>query len=73
MEAYPKTLVGLYLNYAPASDIAKVTVGFVFRYWEALALEDKPNNLLGNLANTVLDHAERNLMKNVPSVLSKLI
>ena len=73
MEAYPKTLVGLDLNYATASDIAKVSVGFVFRYWEALALEDKPNNLLGNLANTVLDHAERNLMKNVPSVLSKLI
>ena len=67
-EAYPKSIAGIDLNYAPASDIAKVTVVFVFRYWTPLALEDKGNNLLGNLANTVIDHAERNLLRNIPSV-----
>jgi hypothetical protein len=70
-EAYPKSVTGMDLNAAPATDIAKVTVVFVFRYWTALAIEDKGNSLISNMANTVIDHAERNLLRNVPSI-SKL-
>ena len=73
MECYPKTLVGMDLNYAPATDIAKLTVGFVFRYWEALDINDTGTSILGNMANTILDHAERNLMRNVPGVIQKLL
>lgn len=73
MECYPKTLVGMDLNYAPSTDIAKLTVGFVFRYWEALDINDKGTSILGNMANTILDHAERNLMRNVPGVIQKLL
>jgi hypothetical protein len=73
MECYPKTLVGMDLNYAPATDIAKLTVGFVFRYWEALDINDKGTSLLGRMANTIIDHAERNIMRNVPGVIQKLL
>ena len=73
MECYPKTLVGMDLNYAPATDIAKLTVGFVFRYWETLDINDKGTSILGNIASTIIDHAERNLMRNVPGVIQKLL
>jgi len=73
MEAYPKSVGSIDLNYAPATDIAKVTVSFVFRYWKNIDIDDQGYDILGNMANTVLDHAERNLMRNVPKFMNKLI
>ena len=70
MEAYPKTVGGIDLTYTPASDIAKVTVSFVFRYWKNIDIEDKGPDMLGNMANTVVDVAQRNIMRNLPSTLS---
>lgn len=70
MEAYPKTVGGIDLTYTPASDIAKVTVSFVFRYWKNIDIEDKGPDMLGNMANTVVDVAQRNIMRNLPSSLS---
>tara|TARA_Y100001951_G_C11288731_1_gene270643 strand:+ start:588 stop:1334 length:747 start_codon:yes stop_codon:yes gene_type:complete len=68
-EAYPKTVGGIDLSYTPTTDIAKVTVSFVFRYWKQLDIEEKGYDMLGNMAETVLDNAERNLMRNIPSSL----
>tara|TARA_Y100000593_G_scaffold1406_1_gene2878 strand:- start:17042 stop:17803 length:762 start_codon:yes stop_codon:yes gene_type:complete len=69
-EVYPKTVGGAELNYQPAGDILKIAVGFQFRYWEAIDKErlGGKSSVFENMANTVINSAERNLMRNVPKV-----
>ena len=69
-ECFPKTIGGADLNATPAQDILKITVGFNFRYWEAIDKErlGGKSSVFENMANTVINHAERNIMRNVPKV-----
>ena len=69
-EVFPKTVGGTDLNYAPATDILKLGVSFQFRYWEAIDNErlGGKSSVFENMANTVVNAAERTIMRNVPKV-----
>ena len=68
-EAFPKTIGPTELSYDNNNSIAHCSVTFAFRYWEAIDIARKGRNILGNIAETIVDHAERNLSRNLPSVL----
>ena len=71
-EAYPKTIGAVPLNQAPATEIIKIPVSFAFRWWETLDTNRQSPNLQEKIFSTVLNTVERNIGRNVPSVLSKL-
>ena len=69
-EVFPKTVGGAELTGAPAGDILKCTIGFNFRYWEAIDNErlGGKSSVFDNMANTVINAAERSIMRNIPKV-----
>ena len=69
-EVFPKTVGGSELTGAPAGDILKCTVGFNFRYWEAIDNErlGGKSSIFDNMANTVINAAEKSIMRNIPKV-----
>ena len=69
-EAYPKTIGASNLNYAPSNDIIKLSVDFSFRYWTDLDVKVQPTNIIGNIAETVIDTAERRFTGNIPRILN---
>ena len=71
-EAYPKTIGPVALNQAPSSDIIKIPVSFSFRWWETLDVNRQAPNLKEKIFSTVMNTVERNISRNIPSVLSKL-
>ena len=71
-EAYPKTIGPVALNQAPSSDIIKIPVSFSFRWWETLNVEQETPSLKEKIFSTVINTVERNISRNIPSVLSKL-
>mgnify|MGYP001403921257 CR=1 FL=1 len=72
-EAYPKTISPVSLNYGTRDEIVKIDVDFIFRYWTTLKISRQGTNLFGNIAETIVDTAERRLSANVPKVISKLL
>ena len=71
-EAYPKTIGPVALNQAPSSDIIKIPVSFSFRWWETLDVNRQAPNLKEKIFSTVMNTVERNISRNIPSVLNKL-
>ena len=71
-EAYPKTIGPVALNQAPSSDIIKIPVSFSFRWWETLDVTRQAPSLKDKIFSTVINTVERNISRNIPSVLSKL-
>ncbi|SUZ99717.1 uncharacterized protein METZ01_LOCUS52571 [marine metagenome] len=72
LEVFPKTVGSIELGHSLNSSYATCQVGFVFRNWEPLDIARQKKNILGNVKETVIDHVERNILKNIPSVLKKL-
>ena len=71
-EAYPKTIGPVALNQAPATEIIKIPVSFSFRWWETLDVTRQAPSLKEKIFSTVINTVERNISRNIPSVLSKL-
>ena len=71
-EAYPKTIGAVPLNQAPATEIIKIPVSFAFRWWETLDVTRQAPSLKEKIFSTVINTVERNISRNIPSVLSKL-
>lgn len=73
VECFPKTIGELSYSADPATNVQTVDVTFSYRYWKSLADEaslPKPlgDRITGVLGNTV----ERQLLSQIPKVLSKL-
>ena len=71
-EAYPKTIGPVALNQAPATEIIKIPVSFSFRWWETLDVTRQAPSLKEKIFSTVINTVERNISRNIPSVLNKL-
>jgi len=71
-EAYPKTIGPVALNQAPSSDIIKIPVSFSFRWWETLDVNRQAPSLKDKIFSTVINTVERNIARNIPSVLTRL-
>ena len=71
-EAFPKTVSAIELGYDQNNAIVKTTVSFSFRYWDTLDIERQNPNILGRMANTVLDTVERKISNNIPSTVRRL-
>ena len=70
-EAYPKTIGGNDLTYASQNEIILLPVTFQFRYWTVADKERMPGgSIIGNLAETAIDHVSRNISRNVPRILN---
>ena len=71
-EAYPKTITATDLNSGTSNEIIKLSVSFSFRYWTALNINQQAPNIFNKIFETVIDSAERTLIRNQPSILNKL-
>ena len=71
-EAYPKTITATDLNSGTNNEIIKISVSFSFRYWTALNINQQAPNVFNKIFATVVGSAERNLIRNQPSILNKL-
>ena len=71
-EAYPKTIGAVPLNQAPANEIKKIPVTYAFRWWETLDVNRQAPSLKEKIFSTVINTVERNISRNIPSVISKL-
>ena len=65
-EAFPKTIASNDLSMGQSGEIIKTTVGFTFRFWSALSLEQQAPSLGDKMIETVVNVAERNLTRNIP-------
>ena len=71
-EAYPRSIGAVDLNQAPSSEIIKLPITFSYRWWETLDITRQPPNLKEKIFSTVINTVERNISRNIPSVLNKL-
>ena len=67
-EAYPKTITATDLNSGTNNEIIKISVSFSFRYWTALNINQQAPNVHNKIFQTVINSAERTLIRNQPSV-----
>ena len=65
-EAFPKTVAANELGMGMNGEIIKTTVGFTFRFWTALSINQQAPGLGDRMINTVMNVAERNLTRNIP-------
>ena len=72
-EAFPKTISGTDLNQGSNNEIIKTSVSFSFRYWDTLDIERQAPNLGAKIFETVINSVERNITRNTPRVLDKLL
>ena len=71
-EAFPKTITATDLNSGTNNEIVKISVGFSFRYWTPLNINQQGPNIFNKILETVVNSAERNLIRNQPRILNKL-
>ena len=71
-EAFPKTITATDLNYGTNNEIIKISVSFSFRYWTPLNINQQGPNIFNKILETVVNSAERNLIRNQPRILNKL-
>ena len=71
-EAFPKTITAIDLNYGTNNEIIKISVSFSFRYWTPLNINQQGPNIFNKILETVVNSAERNLIRNQPRILNKL-
>ena len=65
-EAFPKTVGANELGMGMNGEIIKTTVGFTFRFWTALNINQQAPSLGDRMIETVVNVAERNLTRNIP-------
>ena len=71
-EAFPKTITATELNSGTNNEIIKISVSFSFRYWTPLNINQQGPNIFNKILETVVNSAERNLIRNQPRILNKL-
>ena len=71
-ECFPKSIAALELAAGPNTEIIKTTVQWMFRKFEPLDAESQ-QSLGGTLVDTFTNTVERNLTKNIPAVVRKLL
>ena len=71
-EAFPKTITATDLNSGTNNEIVKISVGFSFRYWTPLNINQQGPNIFNKILETVVNSADRNLIRNQPRILNKL-
>ena len=54
------------------NEIIKIPVTFAFRWWETLDVNRQAPSLKEKIFSTVINTVERNISRNIPSVISKL-
>ena len=69
-EAFPKTITATDLNYATNNEIIKIAVGFSFRYWTTLDIDQQGSNTQTSPPD--IDAAERSLRRNIPDSVIKM-
>ena len=72
-EAFPKTIGPIPLSYSQNDELLITEIGFTFRYWENLDQSKNPKTSFRDKALiTLINSGERNLTRNLPSVVNKL-
>ena len=71
-EAFPKTIAGNELSMGSSGEIIKTTVGFAFRFWTALNINQQAPGLGSRIADTLTNVAIRNLTRNIPRLRLRL-
>ena len=71
-EAFPKTVTASDLNYGTMNEIIRTSVSFSFRYWTALNINQQGPDVFNEIFKTVVNSAERTLIRNIPRVLNRL-
>ena len=73
VEAFPKTIGAMTLDYSNGSEIHKLPVTFSYRWWKNLNDEaDLPVPVQDAIAGLLQNSIERNLLANIPKVISRL-
>ena len=73
VEAFPKTIGAMTLDYSNGSEINKLPVTFSYRWWKNLNDEaDLPVPVQDAIAGLLQNSIERNLLANIPKVISRL-
>ena len=73
VEAFPKTIGAMTLDYSNGSEIHKLPVTFSYRWWKNLNDEaDLPVSAQDAIAGILQNSIERNILANVPKVISRL-
>tara|TARA_R110001592_G_scaffold47839_2_gene151199 strand:- start:276 stop:998 length:723 start_codon:yes stop_codon:yes gene_type:complete len=72
-EVFPKTIGANELAYESINTLMLLPVNFTFRYWTSLDQNQNPAvNIKDRIFETVINSAERNISRNIPSVFNKL-
>ena len=73
VEAFPKTIGAMTLDYSNGNEIHKLPVTFSYRWWKNLNDEaDLPVSVQDAIAGILQNSIERNILANVPKVISRL-
>ena len=73
VEAFPKTIGAMTLDYSNGNEINKLPVTFSYRWWKNLNDEaDLPVSVQDAIAGILQNSIERNILANVPKVISRL-
>ena len=73
VEAFPKTIGAMTLDYSNGNEINKLPVTFSYRWWINLNDEaDLPVPVQDAIAGLLQNSIERNLLANIPKVISRL-
>ena len=72
-EVFPKSIGANEMAYDANNTLLLTPVSFTFRYWTNLNQNQNTEvNIFDKIKETVISSAERNIARNIPSVLNKL-
>ena len=72
-EVFPKNINPTSLAYDANDQLFITEIGFSFRYWTSLDQSQNPDvGFFDRALETIVNSAERNLTRNIPTVLNKL-
>ena len=72
VEVFPKTISQIDYSHGTTNSINKITVGFMYRYWENIATDEKKASLEGKLQDILANSILRQVQTRVPNVLRRL-
>ena len=72
VEVFPKTISQIDYGHGNNNAINKITVGFMYRYWENIATDEKKASLEGKLQDILANSILRQVQTRVPNVLRRL-
>ena len=72
VEVFLKTISQIDYSHGTTNSINKITVGFMYRYWENIATDEKKASLEGKLQDILANSILRQVQTRVPNVLRRL-